>query len=87
MLVEKVEKKAAKVEVNRGKAATISTQRIWKAEVFDKSLLIKAIAEGHLSDHFLEVNMPALTAYSRETKMERKLYGVSFFEEVRTAVR
>ncbi len=77
----------AKVAPSRGQEATVSVSKTWKAQVLDKVELAKAVAEGRLPADVIEPNMRALTQIARETKLERTVDGVRYFEHVSTAVR
>jgi type I site-specific restriction endonuclease len=86
---ESVEKAAApaKVSVSRGREASVSTTKTWKAEVTDILALAKAVAEGRLPPNLIEPNMRALQDLSRRTKTAREVNGVRFYEHVATSVR
>lgn len=83
----KVEKKKAAVKVGRGKASSVITTTTWKAAVTDKMELIKAVAAGRMPPEVLEVNMPALNKIATDTRLEREVDGVRYWEAVGTTVR
>ena len=85
--VEKAEKTVAKVATNRGNTSSVVTTKTWKAAVFDKEALVKAVAEGRMPLESLEINLAELTRISRETKLEREVDGVRFWEHIDTVVR
>ena len=86
---ESVQKAAApaKVAVSRGREASVSTTKTWKAEVTDVLALAKAVAEGRLPPNLIEPNMRALQDLSRKTKTAREVDGVRYYEHVTTSVR
>lgn len=85
--VEKAEKKEAKVAVARGSQASVIVTKTWEAQVTDIIALAAAVAAGRLPPEVIEPNMRALKAISRETKLEREVDGVRFFEKISTGVR
>lgn len=84
--VEKSKKKA-KVAVSHGQSASVSVATTWRAQVVDVMLLCKAVAEGRMPTSAIEPNMRALEDIARETKLEREVDGVRYFEQVSTSVR
>ena len=84
-----VEKAAApaKVAVSRGRESVVAVSKTWKAQLVDKMELVQAVAAGRLPLSVIEPNMSALTQIARETKNERTVDGVRFFEYVSTTVR
>ena len=85
--VEKAEKKVAKPKTVRGDASSVVVSKTWKAEVVDLAELVKGVHEGRLPLSCLEPNMAQLQALSRETKKERTVDGVRYYEHVSTSVR
>lgn len=85
--LEKLEKKEAKVAVTRGQASSVVVTKTWKAQVVDKIALCLAVAEGRLPADVIEPNLRVLDAISRETRTERTVDGVRFFENVSTGIR
>jgi len=83
----KVTKKKAAVRVGRGKASTVITTTTWKAAVTDKMELIKAVAAGRMPADVLEINMAALNKIATDTRLEREVDGVRYWETVGTTVR
>jgi len=86
---KRVEKAAAPARVapSRGRESTVAVSKTWKAQVVDKMELVKAVAEGRLPLNVLEPNMTALTQAARDTKKERTVDGVRYYEHVSTTVR
>ena len=86
---KRVEKAAApaKVAPSRGRESVVAVSKTWKAQLVDKMELVQAVAAGRLPLTVLEPNMSALTEIARETKSERTVDGVRFFEYVSTTVR
>ena len=87
--VKREEKAAApaKVAATRGRDSVVAVSKTWKAQLVDKMELVQAVAAGRLPLSVLEPNMSALTQIARETKSERTVDGVRFFEFVSTTVR
>jgi len=85
--VVKAEKKEAKVQVARGSQASVIVTKTWEAQVTDIIALAAAVAAGRLPPEVIEPNMRALRTISRETKLEREVDGVRFFEKISTGVR
>jgi HPt (histidine-containing phosphotransfer) domain-containing protein len=84
---DKVVKKKAAVRVGRGKASSVITTTTWKAAVTDKMELIKAVAAGRMPAEVLEINMAALNKIAIDTRLEREVDGVRYWEAVGTTVR
>ncbi len=86
---KRVEKAAApaRVAVSRGRESAVSVSKVWKAQVIDKLELAKAVAAGRLSVTVIEPNMSALTQIARETKSERTVDGVRYYQHISTTVR
>lgn len=84
---DKVVKKKATVKVGRGKASSVITTTTWKAAVIDKMELIKAVAAGRMPSEVLEINMAALNKIATDTRLEREVDGVRYWEAVGTTVR
>lgn len=65
----------------------MSTSRPWKARVTDKMALIKAIANGEISDAFLIVDEKALNLQAKSLKGALKIPGVEAFQDTVMSVR
>ena len=70
------------------KAATVSTQEIWSAELTDVYELVKAAAVNPVAYlHYLEVNTPALNAAARNQKNKFNVPGVYGRRRIKRVVR
>lgn len=85
--VEKAEKREAKAPTVRGDTSSVVVSRTWKAELVSLKELVAGVHEGRLPISCLEPNMAQLNQISRETKKERTVDGVRFYEHVSTSVR
>jgi septal ring factor EnvC (AmiA/AmiB activator) len=94
-VVEEAEKKvvkaakpeASKVEVTRGREASVVVTKTWKGKVVDKMTLVKAVAEGRLPLNLVEPNMAAIQGVARELKRAQVVGGIEIWEDVGTMVR
>lgn len=80
---EMVEAPVIEVQPQTPTISGISTRKVWKADVIDKSALIKAAAGGDMNIMaLLTVDQSALNRIAQATKGQLSYPGVKFYEEV-----
>lgn len=92
----KLEKREANIVVppptviqttTKGTTSTAPTRKIWKAEITDPKLLIKAIADGIVPMEAIEIKLTFLNTQARAYKRDGVYPGVKFFEDVDISIR
>jgi hypothetical protein len=79
--------KPAAPEIIRGQASSLVTVRTWKAHVFSKKDLCKAIGAGQMPLEAVEIRQSVLDSLARDFAAERELHGVTFFEQISTQTK
>jgi hypothetical protein len=54
----------------------------WKAQIFNKSMLIKAVASGNFNENFLDVNLKAIENFATGKEGKVIIPGVKLYEDV-----
>jgi len=71
----------------KGNTASAPTRKMWKAEVVDPALFIKAIAEGKAPIEAIEIKASFINAQAKQYKRDGVYPGIRFYEDIDVSIR
>jgi len=79
--------KSATAATEEAKTSGVSTRTVWKAEVFDVKALIRAVAEGRVSQNVINVDQSVLDKMATQNKDALNVPGVRAVSSSSVSVR